>query len=107
MRLFLPVRPTSTIRGGAGDLGERRVGPAEAVARGALSRKRAPAPRPTESSREQVPVHEVVVCELGVVGDVLQVVEDLLARCDTMIDTVRGSTRGRSLVTGAPAGTAS
>ena len=47
---------------------------------GAATRKRAPAPRPTESIRVRCQSPQEVVGELRVVGDVLQVVEDGLAR---------------------------
>ena len=48
--------------------------------RGAFTRKRAPGPEPNGVDARQVPVDQVVIGELRVVGDVLQVVEDLLAR---------------------------
>ena len=78
MRLFLPVRPASTIRCGALDLDERDVAPAEAVA-GRLDAKARARAEPDGVDPREMPVDEVVIGELGVVGDVLQVVEDLLA----------------------------
>ena len=79
MRLSLPVRPDLDDPVRALDLGEGHVGPAEAVAGrlDAEARARAAADR---VDPRQVPVDQEVVGELGVVGDVLQVVEDLLAR---------------------------
>ena len=79
MRLFLPVRPTSTIRCGCSTSDERHVGPAEAVA-GRLDPEASAGAEPDRVDPREVPVDEVVVGELGMVGDVLQVVEDLLAR---------------------------
>ena len=46
---------------------------------GALTRNRAPAPVPYGVLAGQVPVDQVVVGELGVVGDVREVLEHLLA----------------------------
>ena len=79
MRLFLPVRPDLDDAVRALDLGERDVGPAEAVAGRLHAEARAGAP-PDGVDPRQMPVDQVVVGELGVVGDVLQVVEYLLAR---------------------------
>ena len=61
------------------DLGERHVAPAEAVA-GRLHAKARARARADGVDPRQVPVDEVVVGELRVVGDVLEVVEHLLAR---------------------------
>ena len=75
MRLFLPVRPVLDDPVRPLDLGERHVGPAVAVAgrRHAEARARSAADR---VDPRQVPVDQEVVGELGVVGDVLEVVED-------------------------------
>jgi len=59
---------------------------------GALTRKRAPAPRPTVFLARQVPVLEIVIRELSVICDVAQVVEDLLARAADDDQTLTGST---------------
>ena len=71
MRLFLPVRPTSTIGAGRSTSAnvtsaqlKRLPGAFDAEARAGAAADRVD-PR-------QVPVHEVVVGELGVVGDVLR-----------------------------------
>ena len=61
------------------DLGERHVAPAEAVARRLDAKAGARAASDRVDPR-QMPVDQVVVGELGVVGDVLQVVEHPLAR---------------------------
>jgi len=61
------------------DLSERDVAPAEAVAWRLHAKARARA-RADGVDPRQVPVHEVVIGELRVVGDVLEVVEHLLAR---------------------------
>ena len=79
MRLFLPVRPTSTIRCGRSTSANVTSRPAEAVA-GRLDAKARAGPAADRVDPRQVPVDQVVVGELGVVGDVLQVVEHLLAR---------------------------
>ena len=79
MRLFLPVRPDLDDAVGALDLDERRVRPAEAVARRLHAEARA-RPAPDRVDPRQVPVDHEVIGELAVVGDVLQVVEHLLAR---------------------------
>ena len=79
MRLFLPVRPTSTIRCGRSTSAKVTSRPAEAVA-GRLHAEAGAGAAADRVDPRQVPVDQVVVGELGVVGDVLQVVEDLLAR---------------------------
>ena len=79
MRLFLPVRPDLDDPVRALDLHERDIAPAEAVPRRLDAEARAGSAADRVDPR-QMPVDEVVVGELGVVGDVLQVVEDLLAR---------------------------
>src|SRR5947209_1071509 len=61
------------------DLGERHVGPAEAVPRRLHAKARAGAQTNRVDSR-QVPLDQVVVGELRVICDVLQVLEDTLAR---------------------------
>jgi hypothetical protein len=66
-----PVRPL--------DLDERHVAPAEAVARRVDAKAGAGSPARGLDPR-QPPFLEEVVGELGVVRDVRQVVEDLLAR---------------------------
>ncbi len=78
MRLFLPVAPDLDDPVRPLDLGERDVGPAEAVA-GRLHAKARARAAPDRVDPREMPVDQVVVGELGVVGDVLQVVEDLLA----------------------------
>ena len=78
MRLNFPPRPTATIRCGALDLDERHVGPAEALQRRVDAEARARAAADRVDPR-QAPVLQVVVAELGVVRDVREVVEDLLA----------------------------
>ncbi len=98
MRLFLPVARRLDDSVGALDLGERHVAPAEAVAGGLHAEARAGA-APHRVDPREVPVDEVVVGEGGVVGDVLQVVEDRSRGAETTIDTVTGSTAGRSLLT--------
>ncbi len=79
MRLFLPVRPTSTMRCGH-STSANVTSPQLKRLPGAFTRKRAPAPLPDRVDPREMPVDEVVVGELGVVGDVLEVVEDQLAR---------------------------
>jgi hypothetical protein len=64
---------------GAGDLGEGGVPPAEAVA-GRLHAKAGAGAATDGVLPREVPVDQVMVGELGVIGNVLQVVEDLLAR---------------------------
>ena len=59
-------------------LDERDVAPAEAVA-GRLDPKARAGAEPDRVDPREMPVDEVVVGELGMVGDVVQVVEDLLA----------------------------
>jgi hypothetical protein len=61
------------------DLGEGDVAPAEAIAGRGDAKARAGAETDGVLARE-VPVAQVVVGELGVVREILQIVEDLLAR---------------------------
>src|SRR5581483_4399106 len=61
------------------DVGERQIGPGKAAQRRLDAEPGAGALSVGVLSR-QVPVDQVVVGELGVVGDVGQVLEDLLAR---------------------------
>ena len=92
MRLNLPPRPTATIRRGALDVDERHVGPVEALQRRVDAEARARAAADRVDPR-QVPVLQVVVAELGVVRDVREVGEDLLARTvdrDVARDGVHG-----------------
>ena len=58
-------------------LDERDVTPAEAVT-GRLYAKARPGAEPDGIDPREMPVDEVVVGELGMVGDVAQVLEDLL-----------------------------
>src|ERR1019366_4738428 len=60
------------------DLREAHVGPAEAV-EGSLDPEASPSAPADGVDPCEVPVDQVVIGELRVVGDVLQVVEDLLA----------------------------
>ena len=91
-----PALPSSTIRcGGSSSVitlsahmrAEREVA---AVSR----RGTAPQPTPRDSSRSSRKSLQVVVGELGVVGDVGQVVEDPLARSVDDRVTVTGAWRG-------------
>ena len=79
MRLFLPVRPTSTMRCGRSTSAKVTSAQLKRLP-GRLDAKARTGTTPDRVDPRQVPVDQVVVGELGVVGDVLQVVEDLLAR---------------------------
>ena len=79
MRLFLPVRPTSTMRCGRSTSANVTSAQLKRLPGAVDAEARARAAADGVDPRE-VPVDEEVVGELGVVGDVLQVVEDLLAR---------------------------
>ena len=79
MRLNLPPRPASTMRRGRSNSIDRRVAPREAVERHLQAEARAGAVAVGVLARQPPVDHEVVV-ELGVVGDVGEVLEDLLAR---------------------------
>ena len=89
MRLALPVRPTSTMRCGRSS----SVNVTSAQLKrfpGASTRKRAPGAAADRIDPRQVPVDEEVVGELGVVGDVLEVVEDCSRGAEMRIETVSG-----------------
>ena len=79
MRLFLPVRPISTIRCGRSTSTNVTSAQLKRL-RGRLHAKAGAGAAADRVDPREVPVDQEVVGELGVVGDVLQVVEDLLAR---------------------------
>ena len=79
LRLNFPPRPAATILCGALDLDERHVAPREAVQRRVELEARAGAAA-VGIDPGQPPLLQVVVGELGMVGDVREVLEDLLAR---------------------------
>ena len=79
MRLYLPPRPASAMRRGRSNSIDRRVAPREAV-EGHLQAKAGAGAVAVGVLARQVPVDHEVVVELGVVGDVGEVLEDLLAR---------------------------
>ena len=79
MRLFLPVRPTSTMRCGRSTSTNVTSAQLKRLPRRLHAKARARA-APDRVDPREVPVDQEVVGELRVVGDVLQIVEDLLAR---------------------------
>ena len=102
LRLNFPPRPAATILYGALDLDERHVAPREAVERRIELEARAGAAA-VRLDACQPPLLHVVVGELRVVGDVRQILEDLLAR--PADDDVRGDGvhRPRRIVLGGDA----